>query len=242
MLAELRGYDPKPGLRFGGGGGAPVVPDILLRRRGQRRLGHRAQPGDAAAADRQPQLLRRAAAAAPTRRAQSWLEREAGRRQLADQGARPAGQDHPQGRGRDRQAAGRFFRRGVSELRPLTLRAVAEAIEMHESTVSRVTSNKYLPAPRGTFELKYFFTSGVGVGRRRGRGPRRGGQGAIRALIDAEDAERHPVRRHAGRPAQGKGFDLARRTVAKYREAIGHRQFGPAAAAEEARGRGLGWA
>ena len=57
-----------------------------------------------------------------------------------------------------------FFRHGVSHLKPLTLRMVAEAISMHESTVSRVTSNKYLMCPRGTFELKYFFTSGVGGG------------------------------------------------------------------------------
>jgi RNA polymerase sigma-54 factor len=57
-----------------------------------------------------------------------------------------------------------FFRHGVSALKPLTLRAVAEAIGMHESTVSRVTSNKYLHCERGTFELKYFFTSGVGGG------------------------------------------------------------------------------
>ena len=54
-----------------------------------------------------------------------------------------------------------FFRHGVAHLKPLTLRAVAEAIGMHESTVSRVTSNKYLSCERGLFELKYFFTSGI---------------------------------------------------------------------------------
>ena len=54
-----------------------------------------------------------------------------------------------------------FFRHGVSQLKPLTLRAVAETIGMHESTVSRVTSNKYLACDRGLFELKYFFTSGI---------------------------------------------------------------------------------
>src|SRR3546814_1838977 len=54
-----------------------------------------------------------------------------------------------------------FFRHGVAHLKPLTLKTVAEAIEMHESTVSRVTSNKYLSCARGLYELKYFFTSGI---------------------------------------------------------------------------------
>ena len=92
---------------------------------------------------------------------------------------------------------------------------------MHESTVSRVTSNKYLHCPRGTFELKYFFTSGVASADGEGAVSAEAVKAQIRALIDAEDRERHPVRRPAGRTAARKGFDLARRTVAKYREAIG---------------------
>src|SRR3546814_5782908 len=65
-----------------------------------------------------------------------------------------------------------FFRKGVEHLKPLTLKAVADAIQMHESTVSRVTSNKYLSCPRGLYELKYFFTSGVSAA---------GGEGAVSA-------------------------------------------------------------
>src|SRR3546814_3774090 len=60
-----------------------------------------------------------------------------------------------------------FFRKGVEHLKPLTLKAVADAIQMHESTVSRVTSNKYLSCPRGLYELKYFFTSGVSAADRK---------------------------------------------------------------------------
>ena len=65
-----------------------------------------------------------------------------------------------------------FFRHGVAHLKPLTLRAVAEAIGMHESTVSRVTSNKYLSCERGLFELKYFFTSGIQSSRTAATRPR----------------------------------------------------------------------
>ena len=87
-----------------------------------------------------------------------------------------------------------FLRHGVAHLRPLILRDIAEAVEMHESTVSRVTANKYIATPRGTFELKYFFTTAI---------PGTDGEShsaeavryRIRALIDAEAAGRRPVGR-----------------------------------------------
>ncbi len=106
----------------------------------------------------------------------------------------------------------------MAALRPLTLRDVAEVIEMHESTISRVTSNKTMLCDLGLFELKYFFGSGVGSDC---------GEGAsaaavkdeIKRLIAAEDdilSDDTLVDL-----LKAKGFDLARRTVAKYREAIG---------------------
>mgnify|MGYP000918134173 FL=1 len=114
-----------------------------------------------------------------------------------------------------------FFRHGVSQLRPMTLRAVAEAISMHESTVSRVTSNKYLSCERGTFELKYFFTSGVGAVDGEGGASAAAVKAAIKALIDAEDPKAILSDDTLVDLLKAKGFDLARRTVAKYREAIG---------------------
>jgi RNA polymerase sigma-54 factor len=103
-------------------------------------------------------------------------------------------------------------------LKPMTLRQIAEAIDMHESTVSRVTSNKYLSCDRGLFDLKFFFTSGVGSS---------DGEGAsaeavkshIKSLIDAEVKILSDDTLVELLKAQG--FDIARRTVAKYREAIG---------------------
>jgi RNA polymerase sigma-54 factor len=111
-----------------------------------------------------------------------------------------------------------FFERGVSALRPLTLAKVAEAIEMHESTVSRVTSNKYLACDRGLFELKYFFGSGVAS---------EGGEGAaaeaVKAAIkDVIDDETEVLSDDAiAVMLKAKGMDVARRTVVKYREAMG---------------------
>jgi RNA polymerase sigma-54 factor len=114
-----------------------------------------------------------------------------------------------------------FFRHGVSQLKPLTLRTVAEAISMHESTVSRVTSNKYLSCERGTFELKYFFTSGVGAIDGEGGASAEAVKAAIRTLIDAEDPKAILSDDTLVDLLKEKGFELARRTVAKYREAIG---------------------
>jgi RNA polymerase sigma-54 factor len=114
-----------------------------------------------------------------------------------------------------------FFRKGVAHLRPLTLRTVADAIEMHESTVSRVTSNKYLSCARGVFELKYFFTSAIQASDGGDAVSAEAVKSAIRSLIAAEDAKAILSDDTLVEMLNAKGFDIARRTVAKYREAIG---------------------
>ncbi len=113
-----------------------------------------------------------------------------------------------------------FFRHGVSALKPLVLRDIAIATELHESTVSRVTSNKYINTPRGIFELKYFFTSalpartpGVVVSSESVRSRIRllvGGENAMQPLSDDRIVDL----------LKGEGIEIARRTVAKYREAM----------------------
>jgi len=92
---------------------------------------------------------------------------------------------------------------------------------MHESTVSRVTSNKYLHCDRGMFELKYFFTSGVASADGEGAVSAEAVKAQIRALCDAEDPSDILSDDQLVDLLKEKGFDLARRTVAKYREAIG---------------------
>jgi RNA polymerase sigma-54 factor len=111
-----------------------------------------------------------------------------------------------------------FLDRGVAAMKPLTLREVAEAIEMHESTVSRVTSNKYMLCDRGLYELKYFFGSGVASAEGDGAAATAVKDG-IKQLIDAE-TEVLSDDAIAGL-LKAKGFDVARRTVVKYREAMG---------------------
>jgi RNA polymerase sigma-54 factor len=114
-----------------------------------------------------------------------------------------------------------FFRHGVSHLKPLTLRAVADSIGMHESTVSRVTSNKYLACDRGLFELKYFFTSGIQSSDGGDAVSAEAVKSQIKALIAAETANAILSDDQLVDLLRAKGFDIARRTVAKYREALG---------------------
>ncbi|KUO54435.1 MAG: RNA polymerase sigma-54 factor [Sphingomonadales bacterium BRH_c42] len=224
MLAELRGYDPKPGLAFGGSAAQAVVPDILVSRGSdgswQIALNEASLPSLVV----NRSYLAQVRGGRLDRETQSWL-----REKLADANWLIRALDQ---RARTilrtaseivRRQDG-FFRRGVSELRPLTLREVAEAIDMHESTVSRVTSNKYLACERGTFELKYFFTSGVGKIGGSGDGEGASSQAVkarIRALTDAEDPKAILSDDTLVEILRTEGFDLARRTVAKYREAMG---------------------
>ncbi len=114
-----------------------------------------------------------------------------------------------------------FFSYGVEHLRPLNLRAVADAIDMHESTVSRVTSNKYIGTTRGVFELKYFFTSAISSSDSDDMISSEAVRHHIKQLIEAETIEAILSDDKLVTSLKDKGIDIARRTVAKYREAMG---------------------
>jgi RNA polymerase sigma-54 factor len=221
MLTELRGYDPKPGLRYGGEPSSAVTPDILVTPR---------TDGGWDIALNQATLPRlivnrgyyvEVKGTCDDKTSRAWLSEK-----LADANWLIKALDQRQktilkvATELVKQQDG-FFRHGVSHLKPLTLRAVAEAIGMHESTVSRVTSNKFLNCPRGTYELKYFFSSGVASAGGEGGASAEAVKAAIKQLIDAEDPKAILSDDALVEQLKGKGFELARRTVAKYREAIG---------------------
>jgi len=217
MIRELRGYDPKPGCRFAANTAEDVTPDVFVR---QTRGGYSVELNQATL----PRLLvnrryyQELKSGPQDKRSRAWLSECLQSAnwlvKALDQRARTIVKvvseivKHQQG----------FFERGVSAMKPLTLREVAEAIEMHESTVSRVTSNKYLLCERGLFELKYFFGSGVTSAEGEGAAAEAVKAG-IRDIIAAEteilsdDAIAELLKQ--------KGFDVARRTVVKYREAMG---------------------
>jgi RNA polymerase sigma-54 factor len=219
MIRELRGYDPKPGLKFASARTEAVVPDVFVL---QKPTGWVIELNSATlprvVVNRQYHAELGLGAGKETKGFLSdcmaeanWLTRTLDQRQRTIIRVATELVKHQEG----------FFLRGVEALKPLTLRMIAEAIEMHESTVSRVTSNKYLGCARGVFELKYFFTSGVAASD--------GGEAVsaetvkqrIRALIMAEKPDAILSDDTLVELLKDEGFELARRTVAKYREAIG---------------------
>jgi len=113
-----------------------------------------------------------------------------------------------------------FFNYGIEFLQPLTLRDIAEKIEMHESTVSRVTTNKYIGTPRGIFELKFFFSTSVGGESGGTAHSSEAIKARIKTLIDAEDPKKILSDDKIVTLLKEDGVDVARRTVAKYREAM----------------------
>jgi RNA polymerase sigma-54 factor len=221
MVAEIKRLNPKPGLKLGSIQIQPILPDVLVR------------PGPDGSwiielnSDTLPRVLVNRSyytSVAKTARSEqdkgylldclqsaNWLVKS------LDQRARTILRVAEE---IVRQQDG-FLERGVEHLKPLNLRTVADAINMHESTVSRVTSNKYMSTPRGIFELKYFFTSAISSAN--------GGTEAhsseavrhrIRQLIEAETAQTVLSDDKLVEYLKRDGIDIARRTVAKYREAL----------------------
>jgi RNA polymerase sigma-54 factor len=220
MLAEIRALDPKPGMAFVGGTADVVVPDVVVHPAadGSWQVEHTPEtrprvlvdnvyyaPVSAATRDRSERdFLNECLQSA------IWLKRSLDQRartilKVAAEIVR-------------RQDA--FLVHGVRHLKPLGMRAVAEAIAMHESTVSRVTANKYMLTPRGVFELRYFFTPAIAAA---GEGDAHSSE-AVRDRIRRFIEEERPADVLSDDSIVDKlreiGIDIARRTVAKYREGM----------------------
>jgi RNA polymerase sigma-54 factor len=220
MIAELKRLSPKPGLKFGTVQVQPVVPDILLRP---------ASDGSWIVelnSDTLPRVLvNRSYYTRVTKTARTdkdkgylhdclqtanWLVKS------LDQRARTilrVGEEIV------RQQDG-FLTYGVRHLRPLNLKTVADAISMHESTISRVTSNKYMATPRGIFELKYFFTSAIAASDNGEAHSSEAVRFLIKQLIEAETTQSVLSDETIAEKLKNDGIDIARRTIAKYREAM----------------------
>jgi RNA polymerase sigma-54 factor len=220
MIAEIRNLNPKPGLAFGSTTVQPIVPDVYVR------------PGSDGAfivelnSDTLPKILvnqryhaelSRSAKAdsaktylAENLQSATWLMRALDQR--AKTILKVAMEIVKQQDG--------FFAHGVQHLRPLNLKTIADAISMHESTVSRVTANKYMATNRGIFELKYFFTSSIASSDGGDAHSAEAVRDRIRQLIDAEAASAVLSDDTIVERLREAGIDIARRTVAKYREAM----------------------
>jgi RNA polymerase sigma-54 factor len=220
MVKEIRRLNPKPGRAFGGDPVAPVIPDVVVRPRADGawhvELNTEVLPrllvnhSYAARVGRRGETEADRAFISTCRQTANWLTKCLERRartilKVSSEVVRL--QDS-------------FLAGGVEYLRPLDLKTVAEAVGLHESTVSRVTSNKYLATPRGLFELKYFFTASI---------PARDGGEAhsaesvrfrIKQMIDKEHPSQILSDDAIVTKLKSANIDVARRTVAKYREIL----------------------
>jgi len=220
MIGEIRRLDPKPGLKFGTTRTQTMVPDVYVR------------PGPDGGwlvelnSDTLPRVLVNQVYYTELSKTirkdgdksyftdclqnATWLVR------ALDQRARTILKVATE---IVRQQDG-FFSHGVAHLRPLNLKAVADAIQMHESTVSRVTANKYMATNRGTFELKYFFTASIASADGGEAHSAEAVRHHIKQLIDAEEPAAILSDDTIVERLRASGIDIARRTVAKYREAM----------------------
>lgn len=221
MLGELKELDPKPGRAFETAPIESVVPDVFVRQ---------GQGGDwqiELNSDVLPRVLvNRVYYASVTKKTRdpaektfltdclataNWLAKSLDQR--AQTILKVAAEIVKQQDG--------FLLHGITHLKPMTLKAVADAIEMHESTVSRVTSNKYMATPRGLFEMKYFFTTALGSSTGGEDHSAETVRHRIRQIIDAElPADILSDDTIAEMLQKEKGIEVARRTVAKYREGM----------------------
>src|SRR6202011_40934 len=204
MIGEIRRLNPKPGLKFGSVRTQTMVPDVYVR------------PGPDGGwhvelnSDTLPRVLVNQIYYTECLQNATWLVR------ALDQRARTILKVATE---IVRQQDG-FFTHGVAHLRPLNLKAVADAIQMHESTVSRVTANKYMATNRGSFELKYFFTASIASADGGEAHSAEAVRHHIKQLIDAEDPTVILSDDTIVERLRATGIDIARRTVAKYREAM----------------------
>ena len=221
MLAEIRALDPRPGRAYDTATIEAIVPDVFVR------------PGPDGAwaielnSDVLPRVLvNRSYYAAVTKKARDTAEKTFLTECLATANWLTKSLDQ---RAQTilrvateivRQQDG-FLTRGITHLKPMTLKMVAEEIDMHESTVSRVTSNKYMATPRGLFEMKYFFTTALASTSGGDEHSAEAVRHRIRQLVEQESpADILSDDTIAAMLQKEQGIEVARRTVAKYREGM----------------------
>ncbi len=223
MVAELRRLDPKPGACFTHEPLRPLIPDVLMRPIPMRGEG----VGDwllEINPETMPRLLIRRGfharmAASASRETKSFLSEQLQGATWLMKALESRAQTILRVAAEIVRRQDGFFRHGISHLRPLTLRDVAAEVELHESTVSRVTSNKSIATPRGIFELKFFFTTAL-AGTNGESHSAETVRRRVAALIFGEKPDLILSDDAVAAMLQKEGIDIARRTVAKYREAL----------------------
>ncbi|MFP5468824.1 MAG: RNA polymerase factor sigma-54, partial [Alphaproteobacteria bacterium] len=220
MIAEIKALDPKPGLTFGGEPAQPVVPDVFVRRGADGawmvELNNATLPKVLINSQYCARVVKQKISSQDKAYISECLSNANWLVKSLEQRARTILKVSAE---LVRQQEG-FFEHGVSHLKPLNLRTIADAIEMHESTVSRVTANKYIATHRGIYDMKYFFTASIASSEGGDAHSAAAVRHKIKALIDAELPGKILSDDRLVVLLRESGMDIARRTVAKYREAL----------------------
>jgi len=220
MIAEIKALDPKPGLTFGFEPAQPVVPDVFVRRGADGAwmvdLNNATLPKVLINSQYCARVVKQKISSQDKAYISECLSNANWLVKSLEQRARTILKVSAE---LVRQQEG-FFEHGVSHLKPLNLRTIADAIEMHESTVSRVTANKYIATHRGVYDMKYFFTASIASSEGGDAHSAAAVRHKIKALIDAELPGKILSDDRLVVLLRESGMDIARRTVAKYREAL----------------------
>jgi RNA polymerase sigma-54 factor len=219
MVNEIRRLDPKPGLIFGGAPTQTIVPDVFVRPAPDGswvvELNSDALPRVIANKSYYARVSRIKDAASKSFIDEAWATANWLTRSLEQRAKTILKVASEIVRQQDA-----FFIHGVQHLRPLNLKMIAEAVSLHESTISRVTSNKHMATPRGLFEMKYFFTAAIAGARGEEAHSAEAVRFRIRQLIESESPSDVLSDDALVTALKSQGVDIARRTVAKYREAM----------------------
>ncbi len=221
-IYELRSLDPKPGLKFERSTIAPLIPDVFVRKNietGEWRVALNQATLPRLLIDQDYTFtLKKGEADKKTKRylqerfsSANWLIRALDQRARTILNVSIEIVKHQQ----------KFFEQGIVGLRPLALKDIALAVAMHESTISRVTSHKYVGTPRGVFELKYFFTNALSGIIEGAEFATEAVRHRIKEMVDAENKEKPLSDDQIVEKLEIEGIHVARRTIAKYREALG---------------------
>lgn len=214
LIASIVSLNPKPGLKYGSDNASSVIPDVVIRRDEHGEWMHELN------AEAMPKVLVNGGFKTKSSEEKQFVNERMSRAQWLMKSLEQRARTIHKVAGAILEKQRDFFEFGPEYLQPLTLKDVAELVDVHESTVSRVTNGKYMQTPMGVFELKYFFSSAINT---------TGGQVGvasesvkqmIKRLIDNEDGRKPLSDEKIVGLLKKEGVDVARRTVAKYREAM----------------------
>ncbi len=220
MTREIRELDPKPGLAFGGGVAAPVIPDVFVFKNASGLWTVELNSDTLPRVLMNNHYLAELNETATGKEAKSFISECVTNANWLVKALDQRAKTILKVSSELLKYQEAFFEYGVRHLKPLTLKEIADEIEMHESTVSRVTSGKFMATPRGMFELKYFFTSAISAADGGDAHSAEAVRDRIRELIDNEPPKKILSDDKIVALLVDEGIDIARRTVAKYRESM----------------------